>query len=153
MDKQPKHIPSDIRGVSVRFSNYRNMSGPEIARKIKANTGISFSRAAYSKLLKKYRIHGSTMDLPRSGRPPKMSLYHFDYIDKRMVQNDELTAKELACDFLNAFGLKISVPAMNKIRNKLGWRKAGTKYCQVVSEKNRTSRLHFTYIFHTHTHS
>ena len=102
-----------------------------------------------SKISHPWFYHG----LPRSGRPPKMSLYHFDYIDKRMVQNDELTAKELACDFLNAFGLKISVPAMNKIRNKLGWRKAGTKYCQVVSEKNRTSRLHLpTFFTPTLTH-
>ena len=41
------------------------------------------------------------------------------------------------------FFLRVSEATVERARKKLGWIKSGTKYCQLVKEKNRVARLTF----------
>lgn len=135
-----KHIPDDVRKLAVRLNNYRKSSAAKISNHIRKTTGISYSRYAYAKLLKKYSIHGSVSTLPKSGRPSEITVTHKDFIDSCMMENDELTAKQLVKRFFDRFGLNVSVSNMNLLRKKLGWKNEGTKYCQLVSEVSQKKR-------------
>lgn len=41
------------------------------------------------------------------------------------------------------FKVKVSQATVRRARRKLGWIRSGTKYCQLVKEKNRVARLKF----------
>lgn len=40
-------------------------------------------------------------------------------------------------------GVHASVAALKRVRKKLGWKRSGPKYCQMVRETNRIARLAF----------
>lgn len=141
MEPKPKRIPSDVRNVAVRFSNHLGLKPHELSRKVKNDTGLSYKRRAYRALLRKYKVHRTTKDLPRSGRPTKLSVGHFNFIDKAMLENDELTERDLAKKLKDEFGITFSQKGIGRIRRKLGWKLTGTKYCQLISNKNQECRL------------
>ena len=40
-------------------------------------------------------------------------------------------------------GIQLSIPTIKRTRRKLGWKRCGPKYCQMVRETNRVARLAF----------
>ena len=61
------------------------------------------------------------------------------YIDNAVNEDNGLSARYLK----HAFNLRASTRIVQKYLRFLGWRKIRTKYCQIVSRKNRMERLIF----------
>lgn len=61
-------------------------------RELKEVDGVSINRKTVAKLLRKMKTNSSIADKARSGRPSKLSQEHFDFIDRKLEENDELTA-------------------------------------------------------------
>ena len=104
--------------------------------------GIAVSKFALYKLLKKHQSAGTVADLPRRSITPKIKQEHLAFIDKCMVENDELTAWKLRDKLLEDWPeLAVSIRTVRRARWMLGWRATRPKYCQLVREANKKKRL------------
>ena len=75
------------------FSFFRaNFKISTAIRELSRTDGIKISRKAVRKYYKCFRQNSPIGDLPRSGRPPTIKREHFDFIDQKLEENDELTA-------------------------------------------------------------
>lgn len=61
-------------------------------RELKEVDGVSINRKTVAKLLRHLKTNTSIVDKARSGRPSKLSQEHLDFIDRKLEENDELTA-------------------------------------------------------------
>ena len=57
--------------------------------------GLQVSLSGITRLIKKLRLTGSVADLPRSGRPKKLSMEARAFIDQQMCRNDETTSAKI----------------------------------------------------------
>ena len=68
---------------------------------------------------------------------PKITLRDVKLVHKLIFYNHELTAKSIK----RILNLNIAERTIQKLIHNLGWRKIRTRYCQIVSGKNRIERL------------
>ena len=54
--------------------------------------GIKIDRKTVAKYYKQFKRELPLGDLPGSGRPPTLQRRHFDFIDQKLEENDELTS-------------------------------------------------------------
>ena len=54
--------------------------------------GIKIDRKTVAKYYKRFKRDLPLGDLPRSGRPPTLQRRHFDFINQKLEENDELTS-------------------------------------------------------------
>ncbi|KXJ16808.1 Transposable element Tcb2 transposase [Exaiptasia diaphana] len=123
------------------FKKRRNVA--ETVRKLRSDDGIKIDRRTVSKLFKKFKTGQSTADKPNKGRTPTITKQHYDFIDQKLEENDELTSVGLQRLFREEMGICPSLSTIKRTRAKLGWQKTGPRYCQVVRETNRIARLSF----------
>ena len=76
------------------FSFFRaNFKISTAIRELSSRTdGIKISRKTVRKYYKCFRQNSPIGDLPRSGRPPTIQREHFDFINQKIEENDEITA-------------------------------------------------------------
>ena len=75
----------------------------KIARELKETEGITIYRCTISKLVKKFKQYGTMADKPIPGRKSKVLIEHFNFIDQKMEENDELTSPGKYCYKTNAY--------------------------------------------------
>lgn len=102
--------------------------------------GEKVCRQTIWRLLKHYRTHNTTVPLPRSGRPTKLTREVLDFIDRTMDTDDETTAREIQIK-LQEMGAVLSKRTVLKGRKRLGWTSRGTAYCQLIRDVNKQKRL------------
>ena len=61
-------------------------------RELSPSDGIKISHKTVREYYKCFRQNSLIGDLPRSGRPPTIKHEHFDFIDQKLEENDELAA-------------------------------------------------------------
>ena len=164
MGRTPEHVK--IRIVSL---SSKSKSINAIVRHLHVE-GIRIRRQTVARILKRYKEDRSLADKPASGRKPILTLEQMTFIDEKMEANDELTAvgKNFFFEMItvvtetiysNQFqfmaisglqkllyselGVHLSTATIKRARKKLGWRKCGPRYCQIVREANRIARLAF----------
>ena len=64
----------------------------ETVRELKAVDNVKIDRRTVAKLLRKMRTNSSIADKAGPGRTPKLLRQHLDFIDRKLEENDELTA-------------------------------------------------------------
>ena len=57
--------------------------------------GLLVSLSSITRMIKKLRLTGSVANLPRSGRPKKLSMEAKAFIDQQMRKNDEMTSAKI----------------------------------------------------------
>ena len=57
--------------------------------------GLLVSLASVVRIIKKFKITGSVANLPRSGRPTKVSEEAKVFIDQQMRKDDEMTSRRI----------------------------------------------------------
>ena len=67
--------------------------------------GLIVSLSGITRMIKKLRLTGSVANLPRSGRPRKLSVEARAFIDQQMRKNDEMTSAKIqdSAEVLTAF--------------------------------------------------
>jgi transposase len=105
--------------------------------------GKSCSVSGIRQCVRRYLNHGSHQQLYGGGRKNYFRLQHLDFIDKVMTEDNETTAQQLADKFREEFGWTRTRSTFHKLRYKLGWRYSATKYCQIVSDRNKVKRFEF----------
>lgn len=108
-----------------------------------SSEGICTTRQTIFRFLKKYNLSGKISNLEKSGRSAKLSVKHFNFIDKCYNENDEYSAVDIQKRHLHSFNINVSVTTIKKVRRKLGWIETGPKYCQAIRPLNCEKRLAF----------
>ena len=75
------------------------------------------------------------------GRRPGLGVEHFHFIDSELEKNTELTAFDLQKK-RDKCGVLCSRQTV-RVGQTLGWTFNGTRYCQLISQKNRGELLKF----------
>ena len=104
--------------------------------------GLVVSLSSITRMIKKLRLTGSVANLPRSGRPKKLSIEARAFIDQQMRKNDEMTSTKIQKK-LAKHGISVSSSTVRRSRKQQGWTLQRTAYCQLIRDANKVKRLEF----------
>ena len=104
--------------------------------------GLLASLSSVTRIIKKLRITGSVANLPRSGRPSKLSVEAKAFIDEQMRKNDEMTSGQIQKK-LAKHGIAVSSSTVRRSRKRQGWTLQRTAYCQLIRDANKIKRLEY----------
>ena len=80
--------------------------------------------------------------MPRAKAPKILRDEHYREIDKALLENDELTSRQLRDMLRSKYpGLSMSLSTVERARRDLGWVITTPKYCQLIREGNKHKRL------------
>ncbi len=83
----------------------------------------------------RYLVRGNAMDAKKPGRPDRAAKEHPDIknvIHRKLLENNEKTAKKLLIDIEEECGVKLTATKVKKYRRELGWKYCNVKYGQLV---------------------
>ena len=90
----------------------------------------------------KYAQSGLIVDCKCNPQPLILDQEHYAFIDKAMMENDELTAYQLLHKLKHTYlELQLSLPTVRHARRDLGWVSSVPWYCQLIREVNKEKRL------------
>jgi len=104
--------------------------------------GLVVSLSGITRMIKKLRLTGSVANLPRSGRPRKLSVEERAFIDQQMRKNDKMTSAKIQKK-LAKHGICVSSSMVRRSRKQQGWTLQRTAYCQLIRDDNKVKRLEF----------
>ena len=104
--------------------------------------GLVVSLSGISRMIKKLRLTGSVANLPRSGRPRKLSAEARAFIDQQMRKDDEMTSAKIQKKLAKR-GISVSSSTIRRSRKQQGWTLQRTAYCQLIRDANKVKRLEF----------
>ena len=132
---------SDYTRTRIEVLDKQGLPPVVILRSLK-NEGLSASLPSVTRIVKKLRTTGSVANLPRSGRPKKLSEEAKAFIDQQMQRNDEMTSSQIQKK-LEKYGISVCSATVRRTRKKLGWTLQKTAYCQLIRTPNKTKRLEY----------
>ena len=81
-------------------------------------------------------------NLPRSGRPQKLSTEAKTFVDQQMRRDDETTSNTIKKK-LERHGICVSASTVRRARKQQGWTLQRIAYCQLIRDANKVKRLEF----------
>jgi len=127
---------SNYARARIELLHKQGLLPAEIFRSLKAE-GLLVSISSVVRIIKKFKITGSVANLPRSGRPTKMSEVTKAFIDRQMQKDDEMTSRTIQKELAKRSS------TMRRSRKQLGWTLQRTGYCQLIRDVNKTKPLEF----------
>lgn len=144
-------LSNHLKIVKAKVSNYtrtriellhkQGLLPAEIFRPLKAE-GLLVSIASVVWIINKFRITGSVANLPRSGRPTKVSEGAKAFIDRQMREDNKMTSSTIQKKLAKG-GIVVSSATVRRSPKQLGWTLKRTGYCQLIWDVNKTKRLEF----------
>ena len=101
--------------------------------------GLLVSLSSITHMIKKLCLTGSVANLPRLGRPKKLSMEEKAFIDQQMRKNDKMTSAKI--QKLAKRGISVSSSTVRRSRKDQGWTMQRTAYCQLIRDANKVKRL------------
>ena len=132
---------SNYTRTRIELLHKQGLRPAEIFRSLKTE-GLLVSIASVVRIIKKFKITGSVANLPRSGRPTKMSEGAKAFIDQQMREDDEMTSHRIKKKLAKR-GIVVSSSTVRRTRKQLGWTLQRTGYCQLIRDVNKIKRLEF----------
>ena len=118
----------------VVFLSRSGYSVSQIKKRLEQEN-IRISLVALYNLLKKYNQLGRLIDLPRRTRPTKLNNVMRLFLNQKLSENDELTAREAHNLLTQQWPtLQVSLPTIKRIRQKIGWVCTKPHYCQMIRD-------------------
>ena len=119
------------RVIALKMHGYSVM---EIKGRLEEEN-VLVSRQSLHKLLRKYRLHKTYVDLPRKAQPKKISAEMHCTIEDELSKNDELTSPQLHTILTNKYpSFEASLCTIRRARRDLGWVSTRPHYCQLIRE-------------------
>ena len=113
----------------------------EIVKVVKRE-GLQASLASVTRIIRKIQQTGSSKNLPRSGRPKKLSPEAKAFIEDQMRKNDETTSIQIQKKLAKR-GFVVNASTVRRSRIQQGWTLQRTAYCQLIREANKVKRLEY----------
>ena len=97
--------------------------------------GLLVSLSSITHMIKKLCLTGSVANLPRLGRPKKLSMEEKAFIDQQIRKNDKMTSAKI--QKLAKRGISVSSSTVRRSRKDQGWTMQRTAYCQLICDANK----------------
>ena len=104
--------------------------------------GFVVSLSGISRMIKKLRLTDSVANLPRSGRPRKLSVEARAFVDQQMHKDDEMMSAKIQKKLAKR-GISVSSSTVRSSRKQQGWTLQRTAYCQLIRDANKVKQLEF----------
>ena len=121
---------------------YKQGLHPAEIFKLLKGEGLLASFASVTRIIKKLQLTGSVANLPRSGRPRKLSVEANAFINQQMRSNDEMTSAQIQKKLAKR-GVAVSSSTVRRSRKQQGWTLQRTAYCQLIRDANKVKRLEY----------
>ena len=108
-------------------------------KEIAAEQNIYVGEVAVRKIMEKWFNTRLISNLPRKNGLTKITEYELNRLNRAVYKDRSVTSRKLK----NLLNLQISHRSIRRYLNILGWKKVKSKYCQIVSLKNRLERIAF----------
>jgi len=119
------------RVISLYSSNY---SVSSISQRLEPEKVPVTTRALYN-LVKKFRLKGTIMDLPRHKMPQIQTEEMKRFMEEKLRLNDEITSTAMKSLLLEKWpDLRVSISTIKRVRRNLGWVCTRPHYCQLLRE-------------------
>ena len=125
----------NLRRLGLTFVN--------IQGKLRDEDNVNASRQAISNCWRSFQQTGEIAAHHGGGHQAILQDVHLDFINNKLKENNELTARELQQMLREQFNLNASIPTVLRGRKKMGWIYGMTRYCQLITDKNKPLRLAF----------
>ncbi len=103
---------------------------------------IKVSIVSLCKLTQKFRLYNSVLNRPTYKPPRILGEEHLRFIDDTMAQDQEMTGTHLTKVLQQKFPtLTVSISTVKRARRELGWFSKKTRYCALISDKNKLKRV------------
>ena len=103
---------------------------------------IVVSKTSICILIRKYKLTGSVADFRPIPPPRKLKEEHYRFIDDCMAADQELSITKLYRFFREKYPeVSVSESTVKRARRELGWVAKKTRYCALISDKNKAARL------------
>ena len=132
---------SNYTRTRIEFLYKQDLHPAEIFKLLKGE-GLLVSFASVTRIIKKLQLTGSVANLPRSGRPRKLSVAANAFIDQQMRSNDEMTSAQIQKKLAKR-GVAVSSSTVRRSRKQQGWTLQRTAYCQLIRDANKVKRLEY----------
>ena len=116
----------------------RGFSTVKISTILKEEYNFNITRQGVLYVLKKRYVQCARKKPDR-----KFTDLHVQVLDFWLSENKDLTARNLQDKFWNEFQLKISRSQIRYYKRQLNWTMKRKKYCQLISNKNKTVRMNW----------
>ena len=126
---------SNYTRTRIELLHKQGLHPAGIFRSLK-NEGLLVSLASVSRIVKKLKTTGSVANLPRSGRPTKLSVDAKAFIDQQMRENDETTSQQIQKK-LARHGIAVSSSTVRRSRQQQGWT------LQLIRDANKIKQLEY----------
>ena len=90
--------------------------------------------------VQRYKVLGTVSHIQGSGRRYKLNTDMIKIIEEKIQEDDETTATQMV-KILEDRGYKISKTTVIRARKALGWTFHGSRYCQMLRNKNKLKRV------------
>ena len=108
--------------------------------KVLKEEGMQVPKKTVWMTVQKYVKHGTLERLPGSGGKFKLTPEILSIIENRLQEDDETTAMQLH-KLLSDKGYSVLKASIIRVRRLLGWTFHGSRYCQMIREKNKEKRI------------
>ncbi|KAJ8020841.1 Transposable element Tcb2 transposase [Holothuria leucospilota] len=110
--------------------------------RILSDDGLKISKSTVLNTVKRWKTHGTVMDLKRQTVKSKVQGEHIEYMDRLIEANREITSPRLLQEVEAKFGLNLHLSTVRRYRkNVLEWVCTKPKYCQMIRTANVAKRL------------
>ena len=124
-------IPTRRRALVLRRLAY---SVADITKRLNEEN-ISISQQAIFNLIRKYSETRSLLDLPRRARPRKLKEPMLQFLNEKLTENDEITARQARLLLVEKWpDLQVSIPTIKRVRREIGWVCTRPHYCQLLRD-------------------
>lgn len=109
-----------------------------IFRSLKSE-GLLVRLASISRIIKKPHFTGSVVNLPRTGRPTKLTVDAKAFLDPLMRENDETTSHKIQKKLAKR-EIAVSSSTIQRFHQQQGWTLQRTAHCQLIRDANKIKR-------------
>ena len=134
-----RRLPEAIKLAIIRY-NKSGETHSQIVRRLGESHDFATTNSSVYRFLKRFNETG-LLSQKRVGSPKKILPIHREFIDMWMANDNELSSLELQRRLKTELDVDVSITYVRKIRRSLGWTTTRTKYCQLISHKNKIVSL------------
>lgn len=100
----------------------------EQVRQAIQNEGLTISKRSIFAICKRYKNCKSLVDNKRSGRKPKLSQEHLEYLDETIAFNRQITIESLILLIKRKFSITVSKTLIINAAKKVKWSRKMTRF-------------------------
>jgi transposase len=127
------------RHAIVALSKYADWKPREIANVIKCSPG------SVANTLKRWKDTGDVVDLPRSGRPPKLDISdpQKNPLTELIKKKRKSTSSQLKNKLSKEYNISVSIQTISRLRNDLGFKAVCFRKVPHLTAENKRQRLEY----------